>query len=213
MFTPLLRRFVPATLAALPVLGLAAVYTMSTQQMAVASSEYRLFFAEHDLDGDGIVTVAERTEALAVELAEDPFVVPEACLGSFIEEEASRPVEEIAAEEVAYFDSDADGAVTYEEVAALLTRERAEDFLDYDEDGNGFVTVDELVWEPSAEEVPEEELAEIAEEEGLSVACLVALDAEDVPDEGVDAAEARVILAEFDTDRDGRVTLMEFLEN
>ena len=109
--------------------------------------------------------------------------------------------------------ADGSGDVTYAEFEAVNLRDWAEDFLNADADENGVLTVDEMVadWLLWAVEVPDE-----LQEDGvtLSAACRARIDAEQVVGiaEACDLAhEGRLRIAEFDANRDGRVTLAEYL--
>ena len=219
MNMPLMR----AGLLGASVLGLALVYSVVAQVPANASvqTEARITFAELDRNGDDVITADEYALHIAAERAEEPWepeIVPAACAGTFVAEEIEEetaemtaPPQELAEERFAYLDSDKDGAVSYVELEAYLVAERAREFLDYDEDGNGYVTlaeVTELLREPSREEE-----AAWMEEDGLSEACIAALlGPEETRGEPETPEDPRVILAEYDLDRDGRVGLLEFLE-
>ncbi|MEO0999182.1 MAG: hypothetical protein AAFW69_01050, partial [Pseudomonadota bacterium] len=136
MFARSLTRVTPALLVMLPVFALAALYLVSAQGPAVAASEFRVFFAELDRDGDRQVTVQEYTaflEADEWEAEPDCAEVGEPCTPAAL-----------AADEIARIDGDADGAIAYGELEAFLLRERAETFLELDVNANGFVTLDEM---------------------------------------------------------------------
>ena len=192
---------------ALPVLALATVYLVTAQGAATASEEARVFFAELDRDGDARVTETE----VAAFLTADGWAPDPAC-GQPDEDPCD--LAEMAALQLDRVDSDGDGIADFAEVSAVILRDRAGDFLDMDFDENGFVSMDELV---AGEVYWMIEEPEIAAEEGfaLSQACIDQIEAETVS--GLAATcgfetEARVELAVFDTDRDGRISLMEFLE-
>lgn len=206
------------------VCALAVAYSFAAQAPARASvgAEARVTFAELDINGDAVITPEEYASRIAEEQAdtaedeEDLLALLSACEGTFIAEEITeeraelaRAPSELAAERVAYLDSDRDGNVTYEELEALIIAERAQEFLDFDEDGNGFVTLSEIELRFAPAKV-EEEKANLAEE-GVTEACITALIGTDDPDDELDE-DVRLLLAEFDADRDGRVSLIEFLE-
>lgn len=202
------------------VCALAVAYSFAAQAPAGASvgAEARVTFAELDTNGDAVITPEEYASRIAEEQAdtaedeEDLLALLSACEGTFITEERAelaRAPSELAAERVAYLDSDRDGNVTYEELEALIIAERAQEFLDFDEDGNGFVTLSEIELRFAPAKV-EEEKANLAEE-GVTEACITALIGTDDPDDELDE-DVRLLLAEFDADRDGRVSLIEFLE-
>ncbi len=204
---PALRR---AALFGIPVIALAFVYMLSAQSPVAASAEFRLFFAELDADADDRITDAETVAFLR----QDGWRPEPGCADGTAEADEPCTIEAAATDHLGLADSDGDGVVVYTELAALLLRDRAEEFLDADFDGNGMVTLDELAgyelyWyaqEPA-----------IAAEDGivLSQGCRDQLAAEEVA--GIAAVcgfteEARYYLAEIDADRDGRVSLIEYLE-
>lgn len=201
---------------------LAVAYSLAVQGPAAASvgAEARVTFAEIDRDGDDLITREEYAAVIAEERAleaDDMPVVPAACQGTFIAEEIEEeraewavPPEDLAGERIAYLDSDADGAVTFDELEAYLVAERARDFLEFDEDGNGFVTLNEVEKSLSGPARAEEE-AELAEA-GLSADCIATLLGEEGAEDTDDVEDPRLVLAEFDADRDGRVSLWEFLD-
>lgn len=203
------------------VLGLAAAYTLTPQNAAVASvaTEARVTFAELDRNGDNVITPDEYAAQILeerTEVGDDLPRVPAGCVGTFIEAEIadevaemSAPPEDLAEERLRYLDSDGDGAVSFDELGAFMLAERAREFLEFDDDGNGFVTLDEIERIVAPDRARE---AAYLREEGLSEACVDALLAEVMP-EDEDFDDPRLLLAEFDVDRDGRVGLMEFLEH
>lgn len=189
-----------ASLVALPVLGVALVYSSSLQGPALASTEARTFFAELDRDQNGMVTVEEYSRFIGEE--EDQFVPDPDCA------DTGEPctLEELAAFEVAHVDTDADGQVAYQEFEAFILRQRAEEFIEIDIDGNGLVTLDELAWTEAV----------FMSEDDVSVSqeCNDKLEAKDANGASLvcgDVHELRVTMAELDTDRDGHVGLIEFL--
>lgn len=204
------RTFRTSLLAAIPVAAAAFVYSFAATAPVHATSEARITFAELDRDGDGAITEAEFTAIMTEE--EEAFPLPAACTGTEIEAEMSAPLADRVKEEMAYLDSNGDGTVAYEELAAVLTRERAEEFLDTDANEDGFVTLPELK-NAFAEDAPEEE--PLTEEEKALDACFAALDAEEVEEWGITDLETdlRLYMAEFDANRDDKVSLLEYLEN
>lgn len=204
-----LRRGRAAALA-LPMLILAALYLVAAQAPATAAgTEARVLFAELDRDGDAVVTGAE-IEAL---LRAEGWRPDAACNTAAPPADLPCTLAAEAAHHHARADSDGDGVVVYAEVAAIITRDLAEAFLDTDIDENGVLSVDEVV---AAELHWAFERPERAAEEGLVLpaACIAAFEAERLP--GLAAAceaetEGRVHLATLDLDRDGRVSLPEYL--
>ncbi len=192
---------------ALPIIALAFVYLLSAQSTATASAEIRIFFAEVDADGDDQITGPE-IEAFA---AADGWRAEPDCAAM------SEPctLAAFAAEQLGRADSDGSGAVSYPEFEAIMLRDRAEEFLDADLDENGMLTVDEIVgaelyWlSQDAEAMAEEELT-------LSAACLAQLEAEALPGIAVTCgfeAAGRAELAQYDIDRSGSVSLLEYLSH
>ncbi|MEL7027175.1 MAG: hypothetical protein AAGO57_08120, partial [Pseudomonadota bacterium] len=125
--------------------ALAVAYTFVAQAPAIASvgAEARVTFAELDTNGDDVVTPEEYATVIADEQAEfaddDLSNLLTACEGTFIADEISeeraelsRAPNELAVERIAYLDSNDDGAVTFEELEALMIAERAQEFLDFD---------------------------------------------------------------------------------
>lgn len=217
------------SIMALPALLLAGGYLASASMPAQASSDARVAFAELDSNGDGQVT---ETEYLAFNYGDEPAMppVPEVCAGSEVAAEMSRPVKDMLREDMAHMDANADKVITYDELEAVMQREAVETFLEADEDGNGLVTVDEVIaYENAAEQLVPEELTQ---DLGASVDCIVALKATlekweadwdaDTAAMGHDDGEdldlttlqgARLFIAEYDENRDGRLSLSEVVHN
>lgn len=206
------------------VAALAVGYSFAAQTPATASVgvEVRMAFAEFDSNGDKVITEDEYIEVIAQEREDEAGYegeiagLLEACAGTFIAEEIAEeqaelamPIDAVAKERVAYLDSDQDGAVTFDELEAYVLAERARDFLEFDADGNGFVTLEEVAALLAPTDV-EAERAELSAE-GLSEACVTALVADDEVEETDESP--RVVMAEFDLDRDGRVSLHEYLDH
>ncbi|CUH41383.1 EF-hand domain-containing protein [Ruegeria atlantica] len=201
-----LSRFAPKTLYLLPVLLLAGLYWGSAQTPAQATPMARIFFAELDRDGDGVITEPELYQFLT---EEEGLIVGDDC---DVTEESCTP-EAIAAEEINRADSNADGHVEYSEFEIFYLAERAVEFLEYDADENGVVSPDEFVAMEVRDliEFPDPEM-----DEPLSAECLTMVESDKI--EGIAKAcipahELRMVMAEFDADFDGRVTLREFLQN
>jgi len=193
---------------ALPILAMAMIYLVTAQSSATASEEARVFFAELDRDGNDRVTQDEVETFLSME-----GWTPDPACGT--QDEDPCTLAEMATLQLERVDSDGDGVAVFDEVAAIILRDRAADFLDIDFDENGLISLDELV---AAEVYWIAEEPEIATEEGieLSEACVNQLRREELA--GIAQicgfeAEARIEMAIFDANRDGRVSLMEFLEH
>lgn len=191
-----------------PVVALAALYLLTAQGAASASEEARVVFAELDRDGNGLVTQPEVEAFLTSE-----GWMPEAACGTPDEDPCT--LAEMAASQLDRVDSDGDGTASFQEVSALILRDRAVDFLDMDIDENGYLSVDELVAGELYWVIDE---PEIAAEEGIEISapCADQFAAEMLDGIAVTcgfAAEARVELAVYDVNQDGRISLMEFLEH
>lgn len=210
------------SIAALPVLCAAGLYLVGSTTSLTASPEFRMMFAEMDADNSGQISQAEFAQFYAAEMPPVENVpVPAACAEIGFDPNAADQAS--TSEEFGYYDTNADARVTYEELSAVLQRERVEMFLDVDANADGRVTVEELTTvegEWSVEEEPDPKEA----------ACFNALDAEleklfpeddmvdlaelDFTEEEIDpTTEARLFIAEFDSNRDGELTLTEVLEN
>jgi len=103
----------------LPVLILTALYWSSAQAPVSASPQIRVFFSELDYDGNGEITQPEYVRFL---VANENFV-PEADCDSAID---LCKREDVAREELAHADSDANGPVGYDEFEALMMLHRAQ---------------------------------------------------------------------------------------
>lgn len=198
-------------LFALPVLALASLYLFSAQAPVTASPEIRVFFSELDDDGDGRLTDAEIQGFLEA----DGWEPDPACGTDTAQPDEPCSVTEMAVEQRARADRDADGVVIYEELEAVLLRDRAEDFLHTDFDGNGVISVDEIAGSELAWLADDQEALA---EEGitLSTACRAQIAAEQLDGIAVICGVeqlARLELAEWDADRDGLVSLREYLSH
>lgn len=217
------------TLAAMSVGALALGYSMATQHPVAAYSdgELRLLFAEFDRDMNDAISPEEFAAFVAEEEAEDEVSdeahsgpgFPVACAGTFVEEEYLEEQAEAGARdpaaEFATLDSNRDGRLEFDEIAAMVIAEHAREFIEHDEDGNGFVTLAEV--EAMLTPEPIEILARELADEGLPQPCIDAILAEEAAGRALDAdedpaREARLLIAEHDLDRDGRVGLMEYLD-
>ncbi|MEX0283594.1 MAG: EF-hand domain-containing protein [Paracoccaceae bacterium] len=193
-----------AVLYMLPILLLTALYWSSAQSPAGATSSARIFFAELDHDGDGVITETEYHQFL---VQEEAMWGPEDC-----DAEAELcSTQAIAAEEMKRIDADADGFVAYREFEAFLTAETAAEFLAFDLDRNGFMSADEFV----AGEI-EWWMADPEQDELLPQECIAMMNAKRVA--GIARAcladqEIRTAMAGFDVNFDGRVSLTEFLRH
>lgn len=202
------RSFTNASLAVLPVALLAGIYVTGSGSGVTASPSYRMMFAEMDTDNNGQIS-AEEFEAFygfEADLADDA-TWPEAC--TTLEETDDVELDFVGPqEEFALFDANRDAAVSYAELAGVLQRENVEFFLSLDANFDGTVTYEEALG--AFAPAPEEEAALSAQEQ----ACMDALapleadgDAEffeETPEQA-----ARMVIAEFDRNRDGVLSLAE----
>lgn len=215
-------------LMALPVVLLAGGYVVSSGMTAGASPDARIAFVEMDANGDGVISEAEFL-GFGMEGGMDIAPLPAACDGTELAQEYTRSSsQEMLREELARIDVNADQALSYEELAASMQRDMAEMFLELDLDANGVVTVDELVDAGSIgnEDLFEQDHQLLAEDMGVSLACVEALAVEEPSEplvfwtEGEEEGEeedlsqremARLFVAEFDQNRDGHLTLSEVI--
>lgn len=221
------KSFSGLTLAALPVLAVAGFALVGSTSATVASPEFRVIFAEMDADGNGQISKDEFTAYYMPDWpaddaahVEDPIAdLPAACAAL---DENVDDSEDFVADDFAYFDSNGDVTVTYEEMSAVLQRERVELFLDFDANADGVVTQDEVV--ASLDMVEGDMDVELTEGEQACLTALEALDGEqsfaaeaemfeDALEDFDAEAEARLMIAEYDTNRDGQLSLQEMLEN
>ncbi|WP_424941795.1 hypothetical protein [Aliiroseovarius crassostreae] len=210
------------SLMALPALLLAGGYMISAGMVAQASPEARMTFAEMDVNGDGLISEEEFFGYAMGDMDEAP-ALPAACAGTDIAKDFETPTQDFLREELGLLDANADKSISFDELAASIARDKAEMFLEADLDGNGFVTAEEMVQVTSDEGMSETETKDVADELGITVECLAALDEQDLmddqelvleSDEAIDDAEmARLMIAEFDENRDGRLTLTEVLSH
>ena len=201
-----LSNFAPKTLYVLPVLLLAGVYWGSAQTPAQATPMARMFFTELDRNGDGVITKPEFQQFLT---QEDVLFLPDDCDAST---EPCTP-EAIAADEISRADANADGHVEYSEFETVFLAERAIEFLEYDADENGVVSPDELVAVDVQDiiEFPDPEM-----DEPLPAECLTMVEngkIKGIAKACVPEHDLRMMMAEFDADFDGQITLREFLQN
>lgn len=197
-----------AGIVAIPAIALAAVASAFVPAMAVANPDTRVAFAELDIDGDGAITADEYMLAYLLQVTpaegtDDAMI--QACAGD-IETQA----ELVTEAEMQLLDVDGDGSVSYAEMHGVMQRQAAETFLALDVNGDGLLD--------GAEIIADIQTAEGEDAPALSEDCLNAIEAMATdavePQDGVtDDQLGRIMVAQFDTNNDGKVSLVEYLNN
>lgn len=210
------------SLMALPAMLLAGGYMMSAGMVAQASPDLRVTFAEMDVNGDGLISEQE-FYGYAMDDMEEMPPMPAACAGTEIAKDLETLSKDMLREQLGSLDANADKSISFEELAASIARDKAEMFLEADQDNNGFVTAEEIVAMTHHDASDEADIGEAAEDLGISAACLEALEEQGGTDGQMaelesdaalsDAEMARRMIAEFDKDRDGRLTLSEVISD
>lgn len=217
-------------LTALPAAILAAVVFGGAT--ATATPQLRVEFAEMDMNGDGVVTADEYAKLLSMDGLDDDLTdqLPAACAAdpvfmAMTDEPAFDPAQAAKAD-LAEMDANGDAKVTYEELFNAEMSARAQDFLHLDADGNGVLDVSEILAEFSMSFDLFEHSGAQDNQPDVGAACIAALEKMGgVPDDlagdgqALDQAldqdalthEARLLIAELDANRDGVVSLHEFL--
>lgn len=222
-------------LIAAPALAVAAVYSVMAPAAAIATPEIRATFAQMDLNGDGTVTTDEYRQFLTGDIASfEDEGLPQACaadLSKMIAYDSAALQAELDA-----IDADGDKTVTYDELRGQMIRQAAQDFLDLDKNEDGYLSADELLDDISFDladlDLSDEELAALETDDAaaLSAPCLAALEAEwgamgaeaeaedllteeDLASYGqaLFEDETKTLVAALDADRDGRISLEEYL--
>lgn len=192
----------------LPILVLAALYLITAQSPARAGEEARVFFAELDQNGDSEITIPEVEAFLTAE-----GWTPDAACGQPFEDPCE--ITGMAENLLDWVDSDSDGVATFEELSAVILRDRAEEFLGMDHDENGFVTGDELAIGEIVWAIEDPHMA-MADGIVISEACMAQFEAEQLAGLAETcgfATQSRIEIAVYDADRDGRVSLREYLDH
>lgn len=202
-------------IAGVSLLALALTWTFATQTPVAAQAMVRVTFAEMDRDDDGIITRDEYRRFLEAELAfdedlaEGDFKIPEACEADFAALDAAAAeenVSDLVTEEFAAFDANKDGRLVYDELSAAMLRELSEEFTELDGDSDGFLARAEFDGAMALD------LSE--EDDGLSAACIQALETQYAPDDASDyASELRLAFVAMDENRDNRISHEEYLNN
>ncbi|MEM1237737.1 MAG: EF-hand domain-containing protein [Pseudomonadota bacterium] len=209
-----LTRAAQLTLATIPAVALASVYLFSAQSPVSASAEIRSDFAFFDADADDAIT---QSEVIAALRGEDWEPV-EACETGTADADEPCTIEAAAADHFGRADANGDGRVSFDEFEYVMLRDRAEDFLYLDLDESGQISLDEYAGVNLIELLDPEIAAIVLEEEGfqLSAECSAQLEAEEVS--GLAAVcgveqDLRAEMAIYDADRNGQVSLQEFLDH
>ncbi|WP_299612094.1 EF-hand domain-containing protein [uncultured Tateyamaria sp.] len=186
---PMWRKF---TIAGLPAAITAFVLIAVSLAGAEARTDFKGNFLSMDANQDKIVDRPEMVREMTRRIAKAH--VPTACLGTQWEVRWSASPEVLADGHIDFADGNGDGIVTLKEFVAAHERNRANDFILADTDSSGFVTVEELA------------AAYRVDEAKINAECRAAIGMQG-------AAEAPEIVEWLDTDRDGRVSLREFVDH
>ncbi|ABD54829.1 calcium-binding EF-hand domain-containing protein [Jannaschia sp. CCS1] len=195
---------------ALPVTVLAAIYVVSAQSSATANPEIRAFFTQVDVNADRRISLAEVERFLQAGQWR-----PETACADI---DGPCTVTAFAAFQLDRADTDRSGALSYAEFAAVNYRDWAEDFLAMDVDGNGVADRAEILRFTLLREVDPPSGATDGDRAAFGDACLLALE-EDIHGALPDACGANIqalaaadsIVAAYDADHSGTVTLSEYL--
>ncbi|MEX0309910.1 MAG: EF-hand domain-containing protein [Tateyamaria sp.] len=138
------------------------------------------------LDRDELITVMTQRKAEAH--------VPAACKGTQWEERWNATPEMLADGHMEFYDGNGDGVATLSEYIAAHEAKRGTDFVEADADGSGYVNAEELV------------AAYKVDEAKIHTECRAAI--------GMDGSETVPEIIEFlDTDKDGKVSMREFMDH
>ena len=201
-------------IAGVSLLALALTWTFATQTPVAAQAMVRVTFAEMDRDEDGIITRDEYRRFLEADfafdddMAEGDFKTPEACEADFAAFEAleEEDVSDLVTQDFAEFDANKDGRLVYDEVRTAMLRELSEEFEELDGNSDGFLT---------RAEFDSGMVLDLSEEDdGLSAACIQALETQYASDDASDyAIDMRLAFVAMDENRDNRISREEYLNN
>lgn len=184
------RILVTGAPAALSVLILISVSLVGAE--ADTKTDFKGSFRGEDANRDGKLDRAELIAVMTHRIAEAN--VPSACKGTQWEQRWSATPERLADDHMAFYDGNGDGVATLKEYIAAHEGKRASDFVDADKDANGYVTAEELV------------AAYRVDEEKISAECRAAI--------GMQGSASVPEVVEFlDVDKDGKVSLREFVDH
>lgn len=201
MITPTWTKMLAASVC---ILGLASLSLFSNTSSAAALATARVTFAEFDLNADGKVTPDEFATVEAAwfvgdDVTDEP-ALPAACDSFFQDDDIVESDEGFAS-----YDLNDDGKITFEEVSVTTEAMLTVEFLSLDHNGNGLLSADEL----SSIGVTADELIS----DGLDAQCAAALVAQEQEWLADDMQSNASFYASIDTNRDGHVTISEFIEN
>ncbi|WP_299549815.1 hypothetical protein [uncultured Tateyamaria sp.] len=159
---------------------------------AETKTDFKGNFRGKDTNRDGKLDRSELVAVMTHRIAETD--VPPACEGTQWEERWNATPEKLADGHMEFYDSNGDGVATLKEYIAAHERQRASDFVEADADGSGYVNAEELV------------AAYRLDEAKISADCRAAI--------GMQGAATVPETIEFlDADKDGKVSLREFVDH
>lgn len=192
------RAAVRIAVGIVPAMALAGVYAALAPVAATATPSARMAFAELDLNGDGGITVEEYHTVMqpGAGLAMDADL-PKVCAADL----AAATSLNAAQAEIAEMDANGDGKVRFHEMLGSMQRSATEAFLMADRNADGYLSGAEL------------SDVTLGADDQISPACMDALTAAWGNEAGAFEADqlGHIMVAELDTDRDGRVSLIEFI--
>ncbi len=206
-----LHRFGTIAASGLVVLGLALAMNAATQSTVSARADVRVTFAEMDVNDDGKITQQEY-ETFWKQMEEDfeqeediahADDTPAACKADFakLEELDRHHGHDQYRYDFSAVDGNKDGAVRYAELQSAFDVMHTAEFREIDRNQDAFLDTGELM------------RAFQEDEPSLSKACKDAM-LESHPDAfEFHEDDARLILAQFDENRDRKISLQEFIEN